>query len=94
MVDAVDVYRGEELVLQRAVLRQLRIAPDGTVAGQIRAESSAGDMELMPAQSEGLHFVLPDGRVIEFRIYQAATNSGGWAKLNGRVVPSSKGEAR
>jgi len=91
MVDAVDVYRGDELVLQRAGLRQFRIAPDGTVAGQIRAESSAGDMELMPAASEGLHFVLPDGRVVKFRIYEAATNSGGWAKLNGRVMPPSKG---
>ena len=64
MVDEVDVYRGEELVLQRAVLRQLRIAPDGTVAGQIRAESSAGDMDLMPARRGRTRAA--DGRVIEF----------------------------
>jgi len=88
MVETVDVYRGQTLLLQRAVLRQLRIAPDGGVAGQIRAESSAGDMELMPAVTSvaPLHFALPDGRVVEFRIFQAASNSGGWAKLNGQVV--------
>ena len=87
VVDAVDVYRGQTLLLQRAVLRQLRIAPDGAVAGQIRAESSAGDMELMPAAGQApLHFALPDGRVVEFRIYQAAPNRGGWAKLNGQVL--------
>jgi hypothetical protein len=76
------------------VLRQLRIEADGTVAGQIRAESSSGDMALMmPAAGERpLHFALPDRRVIEFRIVQAATVSGGWSKLNGRVValPPSK----
>jgi hypothetical protein len=93
VVETVDVYRGGTLLLQRAVLRQLRIAPDGAVAGQIRAESSAGDMDLMPAAGEApLHFALPDGRVVEFRIFQAATNSGGWAKLNGqiRTLPPQK----
>ena len=91
MVDSVDVYHGDTLLLQRAVLRQLRIGPDGVVAGQIRAESSAGDMALMvpPSGDAPLHFALPDGRVVEFRIYQAATNSGGWAKLNGHVVAGS-----
>ena len=88
MVETVDVWRGEALVVARAIVRQLKFAQDGRVSGQIRGPLSATDdpFTRAPAGAEAMTFRLRDGRAVEFRIYQAASADGEWAKLNGRLV--------
>ena len=87
MVEIVDVYENEVAVVSGAILRQLRIAPDGAVTAQIRSPFDAADpFSAAVTNHTTLRFRLADGRTVEFTIFQSAAPGGGWAKLNGRIV--------